>query len=171
VTLLKYGALVRIRAVPGQSIGCVRGTLWVTLEGDTEDHILAAGELLSLPRRGMILVNALAGDAALSHPYALRLEYPRPARRLPPAARPLAELVDRVRPGYDPGILHSLPPAAARALVEREVRAMRAELSGILLARAGLTLARAFEHLLPRIRSLACAVAGALRGKRGLGSS
>jgi hypothetical protein len=41
------------------AVTCVEGELLVTMEGDPEDHVLAAGETLVAARRGRLAVAAL----------------------------------------------------------------------------------------------------------------
>ncbi len=43
----------------GQTLVCHEGWLWLTCEGDAEDHVLAAGMSLRLERRGLVVVQAL----------------------------------------------------------------------------------------------------------------
>jgi hypothetical protein len=43
----------------GLVIGCESGKLWVTVEGDPEDHILLAPDRLTVPTRGRVAVLAL----------------------------------------------------------------------------------------------------------------
>ena len=48
---------------------CLRvsqGTLWLTIEGQTDDHVLAAGDRLALPPKSRALVQALDTPARLS---------------------------------------------------------------------------------------------------------
>ncbi len=40
-------------------ISCVTGRLWVTVSGRREDHVLAAGDEVTLGRRGRIVAEAL----------------------------------------------------------------------------------------------------------------
>lgn len=50
----------------GMELQATQGTLWVTLEGDPEDHILEAGQRLIVRRAGRTVVTAMAGAAALA---------------------------------------------------------------------------------------------------------
>lgn len=43
----------------GVSIRCERGTVWVTVEGDPEDHVLAAPAVFETHRRGRVAAQAL----------------------------------------------------------------------------------------------------------------
>lgn len=43
-----------------QTLVCESGELWVTLEGDSTDHILRCGQRLAIPARASAFVNAAA---------------------------------------------------------------------------------------------------------------
>jgi hypothetical protein len=40
-------------------VACISGELWVTVEGDPDDHVLQAGEALPVGRRRLIVMTAL----------------------------------------------------------------------------------------------------------------
>lgn len=40
-------------------VECVAGSVWITCEGDPEDHVLAAGERVRTTRRGKLVTLAL----------------------------------------------------------------------------------------------------------------
>jgi hypothetical protein len=42
-----------------------RGTVWVTLDGDADDHVLGHGQCLVLPRRRHALMQSLDGAARI----------------------------------------------------------------------------------------------------------
>ncbi len=44
---------------PRVEIVCLSGEVWVTLEGDPEDHVLAAGATLSTGRKGRLAMMGL----------------------------------------------------------------------------------------------------------------
>jgi hypothetical protein len=44
----------------GLAIECSEGTLWVTQEGDHQDHVLEAGQRFVVARRGSVVVEALS---------------------------------------------------------------------------------------------------------------
>jgi hypothetical protein len=48
----------------GLTLTCLEGTVWITLAGDPQDHILSGGQALSVGRQGRVLVEALR-DARL----------------------------------------------------------------------------------------------------------
>jgi hypothetical protein len=41
----------------GNTLRCTSGSLWVTLEGDSKDYVLAANQTLAIPTPGKILVS------------------------------------------------------------------------------------------------------------------
>ncbi len=45
----------------GARVKSVRGTLWITQEGDREDHVVRAGESFTVERDGVTLVSAAQG--------------------------------------------------------------------------------------------------------------
>ncbi len=49
----------------GREVKCLRGTLWITQEGDREDRVIGSGEAVVLNRPGLSLVTALRGPALL----------------------------------------------------------------------------------------------------------
>jgi hypothetical protein len=79
----------------GHSIDCLVGSLWITLDGDRRDVVLAPGESFLIDRHGLTLVSALS-DArfVLRRPGLARLPVPRSAVQglralfsaMPPAA-------------------------------------------------------------------------------------
>jgi hypothetical protein len=44
---------------PGVEVVCLSGEVWVTVEGDPEDHVLAAGATFSTRRKGRLAMMAL----------------------------------------------------------------------------------------------------------------
>ncbi|MBN2388490.1 MAG: DUF2917 domain-containing protein [Anaerolineales bacterium] len=43
----------------GSEICCLEGMLWITLEGDLKDHIIAAGETFVANHKGKVVLQAL----------------------------------------------------------------------------------------------------------------
>lgn len=162
ITLVRRGTLLRLRAVPGQRIGCLRGHLWITQQVDIRDRVLSAGEAFTLDRTGVVLVNALGGDAALAYEPGVRLHYARTSCRGDAArSMPLGAAIDCIRPRYDPTTPAGAALARRRASVEAEARWMRAQVMGLLLARAGAAIVAAVERVVVRpVAALAEAVAG-----------
>ena len=56
---LEEGQVVTLVDAAGARILPQRGQVWVTQEGDREDHILGAGEALVVLRPGLTIVQAL----------------------------------------------------------------------------------------------------------------
>lgn len=53
--------LSRVR--PGDEVRCTRGILWITQEGDFEDHLVHQGEKYIFSKRGAAVVQALTDSA------------------------------------------------------------------------------------------------------------
>ncbi len=60
---LEQGGLLRLGGVAGVVIGCTRGVLWITEEGDPRDHVLIAGERHRVHGRGLVVAEALRDSA------------------------------------------------------------------------------------------------------------
>jgi hypothetical protein len=62
-TILSPGRAFAIPCGAGRRLACLDGALWVTIDSDPRDIVLAAGEslVLDLPRRALLL--ALGGPA------------------------------------------------------------------------------------------------------------
>ena len=56
---LDAGEVVTVDDAEGLRISARRGTVWVTEEGDREDHIVGPGEVLTVAHRGRTVVQAL----------------------------------------------------------------------------------------------------------------
>jgi len=63
IELGRYGALPLTDA-RGARVRSLRGTLWITQEGDGEDHIVNAGDDFTVSRNGVTLVAAVDGPGA-----------------------------------------------------------------------------------------------------------
>lgn len=50
---------LELRNAEGVCLTCLEGMLWITLEHDTRDIVLAAGESFRVDRAGLTLVHAL----------------------------------------------------------------------------------------------------------------
>jgi hypothetical protein len=58
------GEIERLEGVrPGDAILCTNGVLWVTQEGDPDDHLLVSGDEFVAHHLGLVLVQALGGSA------------------------------------------------------------------------------------------------------------
>jgi hypothetical protein len=57
---LAPGELVKLDGARGTTLRVTRGTLWITLEHDTRDVVLEAGDTFTIDRGGLTLVEAQA---------------------------------------------------------------------------------------------------------------
>ena len=57
------------RKAIGQTIRCLSGTLWVTQEGDSRDHLLSAGDEFVIETPGAVVVQAFAPAVAEFGPH------------------------------------------------------------------------------------------------------
>ncbi len=57
--------LVRLQVGAGRHLTNVRGTAWVTLDGDPRDVLLEPGDSHVFERAGRVVVQALGGEAEL----------------------------------------------------------------------------------------------------------
>jgi Protein of unknown function (DUF2917) len=60
---LKTREILPIEDGAGLEVKCLRGTLWITQDGDREDRIIDRSDSYVLDRPGLSLVNALLGPA------------------------------------------------------------------------------------------------------------
>lgn len=81
---LRRGSLMRITNGRGLTLYVWRGAVWITQEGDLEDHFVGPGGWFRVANAGLTLVSAL-------QPSSLSLTAPRPAR--------CAEQIDVLRAG------------------------------------------------------------------------
>ena len=57
---LERKGLCRVRGRKhGPAVACLEGTVWITQAGDPRDHLLTAGEVFAVSRRGAVLVEAV----------------------------------------------------------------------------------------------------------------
>ena len=59
----------------GTLVRCLEGTLWVTQDGDRDDHVLRVGETMRIDRDGPTVVQAMTGSrlaVCAPEPLALR---------------------------------------------------------------------------------------------------
>jgi hypothetical protein len=54
-----------VHAEPGRRIECLRGSIWITQDGDPRDIVLGAGEAFDFDRRGNALLSAFADSRYL----------------------------------------------------------------------------------------------------------
>ena len=55
---LASGELVRLDGARGTTLRVTRGTLWITLQNDTRDIVLTAGDSYTIDRGGLTLIEA-----------------------------------------------------------------------------------------------------------------
>jgi hypothetical protein len=55
---LEPGEIVRLDGARGTTLRVTRGTLWITLEHDTRDVVLEAGDAFTIDRGGLTIVEA-----------------------------------------------------------------------------------------------------------------
>jgi hypothetical protein len=133
VLFLKRDTLLRIHAIAGRKIVCVRGIVWLTQEGDRRDFVLAPGATLVLDRAGIALAWA-GGDAVLALDEALHAEQVRhAAKRRFHAADTLRDTIDAIVPRYHAGELATLPIDMRNAIVQREAKRLRDQVISALL--------------------------------------
>ena len=61
---LASGELVRLDGARGTTLRVTRGTLWITLQDDTRDIVLTAGDSYTIDRGGLTLIEAQGPAAA-----------------------------------------------------------------------------------------------------------
>lgn len=66
---LASGELVKLDGARGTTLRVTRGTLWLTQEHDTRDFVLSAGDVYTIDRGGLTLVEAQssASVCVMSH--------------------------------------------------------------------------------------------------------
>jgi DUF2917 family protein len=72
--------LVRLDGARGTTLRITRGAVWLTMEHDTRDIILSAGDSFTIDRDGLTLMQAqgVAAVCALGAAEAVRVRPPRP---------------------------------------------------------------------------------------------
>lgn len=61
--ILAAGQVRALRLEAGASLQVTDGLLWLTRSGDSSDHLVAAGETFSFERGGLVVIQALRGEA------------------------------------------------------------------------------------------------------------
>lgn len=54
-----------LRNGSGQSLDVLDGEIWLTIEGDTHDYVLSAGQRFEIRDPGVVVVTPLTGNAVL----------------------------------------------------------------------------------------------------------
>ena len=85
---LARNELVRLDGARGTTLRVTRGTLWITLENDTRDIVLTAGDSYTIDRGGLTLVEAQSASTVcvLAH----HVEESRQRANRPAVNRPAA---------------------------------------------------------------------------------
>lgn len=59
VRRLEAGRVLALRGAVGRVVRCLSGVVWVTQEGDAQDHLLARCEEMRVERGGILAIQAL----------------------------------------------------------------------------------------------------------------
>ena len=94
---------LRLQSARGTRVRSLAGTLWVTVDGDDTDHVLARGESWVIDSDAPVLVAPLQGTATVG-----LSDQPEPAQR--PPVRQLGRLLHGLWPSR--GARASLPEVA-----------------------------------------------------------
>jgi uncharacterized protein YjiS (DUF1127 family) len=62
---LEPGELLRLREATGRHVGVVRGSVWITQDGDPADRVIGSGESFRFDRDGLAIVAPLGAGAKL----------------------------------------------------------------------------------------------------------
>ena len=131
--LLRRGSLMRIEALPGHRVACLRGMVWLTQERDPLDRVLCAGESFAIDRPGIVLINALAHDAIVNYSEPARCTITRALPNRCNSALSLAAEIGHIRARIEPQTLRAMPAGIRREALEREVRRMRSQVVWLIL--------------------------------------
>lgn len=66
-TKLAVAGATTLKKATGKKLVCVEGALWVTQTGNPGDHVLVAGQSLTLAGRGSVVVSTLPGGSSGSY--------------------------------------------------------------------------------------------------------
>ena len=77
---LTPGRPARLTVAAGRRITSIRGTVWITIDGDPRDVVLEPGETHVFDRVGRVVVQALDGRAQLVGEEGIEIDANRPAR-------------------------------------------------------------------------------------------
>jgi hypothetical protein len=59
--------VIATQPTPGLAVECLTGSVWITIDGGGYDHVLNAGERLSLSGAGRTVIEGLAHSEVLFH--------------------------------------------------------------------------------------------------------
>lgn len=66
VLQLPQGQPLRLTRGSGTRLHATAGSLWITIDGDAQDHVLAQGESLLIDSAEPVLITALGGRASVA---------------------------------------------------------------------------------------------------------
>ncbi|MGH8663094.1 MAG: DUF2917 domain-containing protein [Burkholderiales bacterium] len=134
--LFRRGSLMRIEAIAGNRVACLRGMVWLTQERDPLDRILCAGETFTIDRPGIVLINALAHDAVLECSEPSRCSITRPLPYRSKNALSLATEIGHIKARVEPKALRAMPAGIRHETVELEARRMRGRVVWLVIQHA-----------------------------------
>ena len=65
VQTIDKGAILVVLQPAGKTVTCVRGSLWITQDGDPKDVVISAGDRYTLVRAGRMLVSGLEASSVM----------------------------------------------------------------------------------------------------------
>ena len=104
---------LRVRDAQGRHLSVLKGTVWITQDGDLRDIVLEAGADFVFDRPGLAVVQALGAGAVVAAEEGIELE--RPASPLPGPVARLWHRIERARKSMQARV-------ALRSLSDRELR-------------------------------------------------
>jgi hypothetical protein len=152
--LLRRGSLMRIEAIAGNRVTCLRGMVWLTQERDPLDRVLCAGETFTIDRPGTVLINALAHDAILECSEPARCSITRSLPSPGSGALSLAAEIGHVKARIEPKALRAMTAGTRQETVELEARRMRAQVVWLVIQRARRTIASIAAGMAARASTL-----------------
>lgn len=65
VQTIDKGAILVVLKPAGKTVTCVRGSLWITQDGDMKDVVISAGDSYTLERPARMLVSGLEASSVM----------------------------------------------------------------------------------------------------------
>jgi uncharacterized protein YaiE (UPF0345 family) len=53
---VSFDKVATFAGLPGQSVRCISGYLWLTVENDRDDHVIHLGDTFQVPTKGKVIV-------------------------------------------------------------------------------------------------------------------
>jgi hypothetical protein len=78
---LEPGELVRLENARGTTLRVTRGTVWITLQNDTRDIVLDAGDVFTIDRGGLTLAESQGASTVCVMARGLQATHVRPGAR------------------------------------------------------------------------------------------